>query len=356
MEETLEAGSVPPCALESEPCECCGLDITTGCACEHCAHPRCSRCGRCEEHCRCDVCGRCNTPVETTCSNCDRCCECCRCSMSVRFVENPLTFHRSKTFVRNPSKRFISCELECEKSDGGSAINDVVSRWNCSVVKDGSLPSSGFEICTAPAQGDKFLSLISELTSALADEDAKVGRSCGYHVHVDARDFNYWDIRKLCILYAKIEPALVMMVPAHRQESDYCQPCGHTYLRMGSPIGKEKSIKDQLVKVVYDGGTKADLRRLKKSKYHDARYYALNLHSWVYRGTIECRLFGGTTNYWKITNWGILWAAILDFAYKKSEGELKKLYHSSLSPREVLLMISPTKGVKEFVEQMIPMK
>jgi hypothetical protein len=252
-------------------------------------------------------------------------------------------FHKAATFKRNPSKRFLSCELEVYKCDGNEgAIHDTVARWKGAIVEDSSIGSDeGFEICTAPANGDLFLDQIKEICTALEVGGAEVRATCGYHVHVSAKDMDYWDLRKLILLYSKIESTLFRMIPASRRTSDYCLPCAQDYLH---GLLKDKDAKNRIISNTYriesvDGKDRRDhLLHARRCKYMSVRYNALNLHSWFFRGTVECRLAAGTVKYTKVVNWAMLWAAILDFAYANSEAKIKELPQDS---KECLLAVCP---------------
>lgn len=51
----------------------------------------------------------------------------------------------------------------------------------------------------------------------------------------------------------------------------------------------------------------------------------INMHSWILRGTVECRIHHGTTKWQKMIPWGLILAGIADFAIKASESEIKNL-------------------------------
>lgn len=342
---------------------------------------RCSSCELCMDHCECSECDNCGRRGHSDslyiCSECEQCeghcCECSSCEgcgyrgtevnrnghcpscrgddeecKVERFVSR-LTFHAcSKTeHKRNPSKRHISCELEIADVSDDCGISSAVRRHKGCIVEDGSLPDTGFEINTAPAAGDVFCDQIDDICAALVESDATVDSSCGYHVHVDARDFRFFEIRKLVILYARIEDALFAMTPKSRHGSSYCIPCGKRYLRDLKP---GKLCKKSVVETVY-GTSGRVVREYRGSKYQSARYAALNLHSWFYRGTIECRMAAGTINANKVACWGMLWAGILDYVYKTPEKDVQALVDRNLLGLEVLLSVCPTDEVREFVKE-----
>ncbi len=345
----------PLCSRCNECDDCCECSH-----CESCSVPCesvCDRCDRCERCCECGHCECCGEAVLSTCCDCDRCPECCNCSNEddedesvVRRRDGRNVFHTSQRnqFKVNSSRRFLACELEFSDAADGDAIYDAVSNWQGAIVSDGSLPSTGFELCTAPANGDLFVDQIGEICEALAEQHAQINTDCGFHVHVDARDFRYWDLRKLILLYAKIEDALFAIVPKSRRKNSFCEPCGMRYV---NELTGTRAVKQKIIQNVYDDASPGPAFKGKRSdKYCGSRYRALNLHSWFYRGTVECRLAAGTRDREKIVPWATLWAAIVDFAYRHSESRIANLAGSSL---DVLLCVAPSDAVRDWIHERI---
>ncbi len=240
----------------------------------------------------------------------------------------------------------------------GNKVEEAVRSWRGSIVEDGSLPTTGFEINTAPASGDKYSQQINRYCEELHKAGATINTKCGLHVHVDAREFNYYDLRRLARVYAAIEPALFRMVPESRRNSRFAKRCGDEYLdamRWGKfPYSQ---VKADILKSTYrlkniDRTAGRDLKKMKKSKYQDARYAALNIHSWFFRGTIECRLFNGTLNAEKIINWGVMWAMILDYVTQHTDEfvEEKLPLTDEASYDNLVSMISSNGAVRDFVK------
>lgn len=418
-------------------CRSCRRRMTAGNTCG-----TCNDCGNC--CCCCSYCGGCERRVtsETYHSDCDRCHTCCRCAhrepsvprprrstsrtnSSGILFDSPLVFHpatkeawtpklRLTEKKENASERWISAEIEVA-AGGGPQIQGVVRKWSGSIVRDGSLPETGYEINTAPAAGDFYPKQVREICDALAAEGATITEQCGLHVHVDARDMKYFDIRRLIRVYAYIESNLFAMVPYSRRASRFCKPCGNDYQtlmasrRMPEPPArnatvsrsrfntvtdttstgfsnfdaimarmnenasptppppyngveegrcncgpctkfrvfqhngggkkkkrviserkkaflaekkKRKEVKSRFHEMIYPNRSGLSLKETKKHKYWNARYNALNLHSWGLRGTVECRMYPGTISAREIILWGVLWARICDYAMSKSDKEV----------------------------------
>jgi len=262
-------------------------------------------------------------------------------------------------YKQNTSHRFASVEIEVSKLANRSKaelIDQACREYSCSVVADGSLPETGFEINTSPAAGDLLAKQLRDICGALGKAGAMVDYSCGMHIHADARDLSWYDISKLAVLYSKVEKTLFAMVPAHRRRSHYATPCGTLYadamklgkLPAGTASSVRKALKAAFARGVYSSdqnsayekvGTVRDLQQNKSwrrdrngfvpdrergDRYHTARYHALNLHSWVYRGTVELRLPNGAVSFRPAFNWARLWASIVDAANSWSQKTVDK--------------------------------
>jgi hypothetical protein len=270
-------------------------------------------------------------------------------------ADDDATFHRGDTFKVNPSRRFIAVEVEVAKSAWNSRqeIDPEIRAWpGAALVSDGSLPEGGYEINTAPSSGDFFVQKVQSLCAALGRASASVTRECGLHVHVDARRMTYRAMRRLVRLYEVVEPAMFDMVPGSRKNNRYCRRVRDGYSKNLSGHMATARAKAEVVSAVYavdldSTWGKESFAHRSKSKYDEARYGAMNLHSWFYRGTVEFRLAAGTTNATKIVNWALLCASLLDWAEKHTDEDLASLPSDSL---EALLAVAPTREVREWVK------
>lgn len=303
-----------------------------------------------------------------------------------------VVFHSSgrKEFKLNPLRRFLAIELEIaelgEKWQSCSPlqysmptfdINELVESWGAELVSDVSLPRMGFEINTAPANGDWFIRQTEEILGTLAKFEASCTNTresdkriqpCGMHVHVDARDFKYFDLQRFLLLYGFVEPALFAMLPGYRRSSHYAIACGNAYTQMvhdGRPLNPKDRIafvkkysarpeKYFLLNEVYH--TRIPRRGNKRDCPQETRYRALNLHQWFYRGTMEFRHMYGTVNPNEAIPWAMLMGSLLDYAMKMPQRTLASLGSNrvGIAKRVRLLQeLSCTKGVADFVEAQI---
>jgi hypothetical protein len=237
---------------------------------------------------------------------------------------------------KNPLSRFISLELEVAGADDGDSIGFAASKWNDAIVEDGSLPDGGFEINTNPSNGDLFLNHIHELGNALKG-NATVNNSCGMHCHIDASDYSWFDLFKLCRVYTRIEDALFSMIAPSRRGNNYCRTCADSFT-----FTDVKTFRETLIYRLYQqdvdmsewkwsASIKANKHRIyySQNKYHDARYSALNIHSFFYRGTVEFRHHQGCVDGERAANWGLLCAHIVEYAARSTSKQIKGLSGNS---------------------------
>lgn len=357
-------------------CSRCGHCSDNGCCeCVFCEHPRCgqsfesvcSDCNMCGNHCECIHCSSCGHTVESTCSNCDNCNNCCECGYCEGCEENtashicgecnrcpdccecehgPRQAQRftikkpinAKGYKENASKRPISIELElCSVSNPDSLVS-WAKKNGAGLVEDGSLADSGVEINTNPASGDYFVQDARSLATVLKNCGAQVDHRCGLHVHVDASDYSQYDIRRLVLLWSIVERSMFDLAGKNRIDNRYCKPCAATYANVYA-LGPQEWRK-QLATCLYSEANK-NTKGQKQEKYADARYYALNIHSYFFRKTFEFRLHEARTDAHVLENWPLLCGRLVDVSMRTPERELLGMVKGSRNSEDVLASILP---------------
>lgn len=348
-------------ALDCPSCHYC-KDCCNCVNCSRCSVFNTSVCDNCSQGvsncgcCSCSVCDVCEVVCgsDRYCRTCNNCLECCKCALRVKFHSQAPIFHSATRLQHksNKSSRFIAAEIEVAKiseTPVAREVSDLVIRWGGSVVRDGSLPELGFEINTSPASGDLYIDQVYEICAKLKEAGAEVNNKCGLHIHIDARDLNYYDIRRLIKIYAFIENVLFSMVPDNRRKSKYCLPCGVEY----SSLVEAGKLPYAKVKADVIGGIYKKDRPERTEKYSQARYSALNIHSWFYRGTIECRMFEGTIDPQHITLWGMMLANVVDYAVKTTDESVSKVVGGIFSPLDYLFAMNDNANIKAFIKEML---
>ena len=135
---------------------------------------------------------------------------------------------------------------------------------------------------------------LQEVVRALRHAGAVVNSSCGMHVHVDASRHTPRSLKNaLSIMYSKEDILFKALNVNEARVERWCQ-----------------KVREPMLEKIRKLPTNISMERLKREWYggHDGsyehynwtRYYALNLHSVFYRGTLEWRCFESTLHAGKV--------------------------------------------------------
>jgi hypothetical protein len=170
--------------------------------------------------------------------------------------------------------------------------------WKC--VKDASLNdrNGGCEVVTPILQYEDMEDL-QAIIRLLREAGAKADGSCGIHVHVDASKHTIDSLQRLMnFAIGRQDLFYEALAVTERRTAQYCRKMDK---------GLFKAIQQDSER------TKASLERLWYSRlnsgysgsidhghYNITRYHGINLHAFFTKGTVEFRLFNGTTHAGKI--------------------------------------------------------
>lgn len=157
------------------------------------------------------------------------------------------------------------------------------------IVSDSSIKpnglGTGLEVVSPPLRGLEGFEQIDKVCAVLKDKGCRVNKTCGLHVHVDARRpvMELPALKRLAMLYAENEIIIDQLMPKSRRgnENAYCRS-----IRRGLNKIDNASSVDALQKAL---GVK--------------KYVKLNLAPYHSRGTVEFRHHSGTVEAGKITKW-----------------------------------------------------
>jgi len=143
-------------------------------------------------------------------------------------------------------------------------------------------------------EGFAQLKLVCDVLNSIPN--LTVNRSCGLHVHLDARDMTVAECSKVFTRYASYEEDIDLAMPRSRRgQARWCA-----------------SIKTRSSQVL----NKATKSALGNALGNNGKYYKVNLTNIAERGSIEFRQHSGTTDYAKISNWVKF---LMDFVTKSIE-------------------------------------
>jgi hypothetical protein len=324
------------------------------------------------EDCRCDTFGYCEDCGEARwhddmygdegyyCEDCYSGCD----EETSEFVTNSpqipnVSVEKSEHFNIMPINRLVGIEAECvfgdcETDEDGSpiALHDKPFGWR--EVYDGSINGNGRELISSPTNGDILHRRIKDLETWAREYDVYVNRSCGLHVHFDATDTDWRDLRAIGLVMYKVEQHLFKMLPPSRTNSNWCRKVDMGFKRL-----VECDNESDFVEAWYQDNS------INREKYNDSRYHGLNIHARFYLGTIEFRYHSGTLNYEKISNWIYICNSIMETGIRLSRdkdwehrefyekvNEIPKQLVDNPSSVYKLYNNSPTHTLKEILDRM----
>ena len=122
----------------------------------------------------------------------------------------------------------------------------------------------------------------------------KVNDSCGMHVHVDASKHTPQSLKNaLSIMYSKEDILFKALKVNESRVERWCQKVREPMLEKIRKLPANTTM-DRLKQEWYEGSDGS------YQHYNWTRYYALNLHSVFYRGTLEWRCFESTLHAGKV--------------------------------------------------------
>ena len=161
-----------------------------------------------------------------------------------------------------------------------------------------------------------------ECVRRVSQVGAKVNSSCGLQVHVDASNHNRQSLKNLIgIMYSKEDMLFKALKVNESRVSQYCQKVREPMLRKARRLSSDETKNlTALEEIWYEG----DVGR--REHYNWTRYYALNLHSVFYRGTVEWRCFNSTLHAGRAAAYINLCMAISDQAIAQRSTVMRKTH------------------------------
>ena len=163
---------------------------------------------------------------------------------------------------------------------------------------------------------------LQECVRRVRKAGAKANNSCGIHVHVDAANHNRQSLKNLIgIMYSKEDILFKALQVDPIRARDYCQKVREPMLRQARTLSSDETNDlTQLERVWYEGNVE------NTDHYNWTRYYALNLHSVFYRGTVEWRCFNSTLHAGKVAAYVNLCLAISAQAIAQRSTVMRKTH------------------------------
>lgn len=160
------------------------------------------------------------------------------------------------------------------------------TRRHWKIVTDASINGrQGFEVVSPILEGEAGIEEMKKVCRVLNECGAKVNRSCGTHVHIDAQSIGLRTWKNIYINYARLENVIDSFMPLSRRKNNnfYC-----------SGFSEISNFEDKIELA-------RSLREIEN--FFCSRYFKINPKSYARHNTIEFRQHGGTVDFEKISNW-----------------------------------------------------
>lgn len=195
---------------------------------------------------------------------------------------------------RTLTQNFITAGLEIRTES-----YNHTTRPNWKFVSDASIIGNNAKELVSPVlQGKEGLRDFRKACKALRQSEAKVNKSCGVHVHLDANDYSIENFRTLLKNQYLVENQIDKIMPISRRANAnrYCQ-------------GFRSNVQNTFFQKIDSCRTINELTGIFRT-----RYFKLNLQSFQRHGTVEFRQHGASTNFLKIKNWILICARLVEFS------------------------------------------
>jgi len=199
-------------------------------------------------------------------------------------------YNVSKAILRD---KLIAAGIQCE-SEGYN--HTTRNHWK--IVSDGSLTGNEtFELVSPILKGESGLAELMKVCNVLNKCGAKVNKSCGTHVHLNASGFSLEQWKRIYINYGRLEKVIDGFMPESRRADN------NTYCKgFRSVQNFETQIKNA-----------QDLQKI-ENLLLNSRYWKVNPQSYSRHRTCEFRQHAGTTDFVKISSWIRFLSNLIDYS------------------------------------------
>lgn len=196
-------------------------------------------------------------------------------------------------------ERTLKAHFQSTGLDFRTETYNHTTRPHWKLVTDASISGAlGRELVSPVLQGSEGLKDFRKACKALRTAKAKVNKSCGVHVHLDANDYSIENFKTLIKNQYLIENQIdrIMANSRRSNQNRYCQ-------------GFRNRHQQTFFNQIENCQTVQQL-----AGFFGSRYFKLNLQSFQRHGTVEFRQHGASTNFLKIKNWILICARLVEFS------------------------------------------
>ena len=139
---------------------------------------------------------------------------------------------------------------------------------------------------------------LQEIVRALRKAGAMANSSCGIHVHVDGANHTPESLTRLMNFAIGRQDLFYEALEIGERENSWCRKMNKNLFK-AMKADQEKT-KESLERIWYSSVNDGYIGGIDHSHYNRSRYHGVNLHAFFTKGTVEFRLFNGTTHAGKI--------------------------------------------------------
>ena len=192
------------------------------------------------------------------------------------------------------------------------------------------------EVVTPILQYDDMEDL-QNVVRALRGAGAIANDSCGIHVHVDGANHTPESLTRLINFATGRQDLFYEALEIGARADRWCHKMNKTLLNAMKTSGTDRDAMERIwYSAVNDGYTGG----INHEHYNSTRYHGINLHAFFTKGTVEFRLFNGTTHAGKIKAYVQFCLAMSAWAIECKETRLyfKNCANYTAAQKEQLMM------------------
>ena len=139
---------------------------------------------------------------------------------------------------------------------------------------------------------------LQNIIRALVDKGAITNSSCGIHVHVDGANHTPQSLTRLMNFAIGRQDLFYEALRIEDRANRWCKKMSRKLL---NAMKTDKQMTKRELEAIWYSSVNDDYRGgIDHQHYNSTRYHGINLHAFFTKGTVEFRLFNGTTHAGKI--------------------------------------------------------
>lgn len=173
--------------------------------------------------------------------------------------------------------------IRCEKKRGDEII-PADQQYSCEVV--------------TPILQYEDIEDLQNVVRALVKKGAMANTSCGIHVHVDGANHTPESLSRLLNFAIGRQDLFYEALQIGDRANRWCHKISSELFKAMKQTGRQS--RDAAEHIWYSPRNDGYEGGISHSHYNTTRYHGINLHAFFTKGTVEFRLFNGTTHAGKI--------------------------------------------------------